>query len=129
MRTRYDEGWKEIIETFFPQFLCFFFPQIARGIDFGKGYAFLDKELGRISKKGLSGRRVDKLVRVYRKDGDEQWLLVHIEDELWKDVIEGLFPQFLSFFAPDLSQDVDWEQGYAFLDQEFGMFHFLGEFF
>ena len=79
MRGRYDEGWKEVIERFFPQFLDFFFPRIAKGIDFGKDYAFLDKELGRISKKGLAGRRVDKLVRVHRRDGDEQWLLVHIE--------------------------------------------------
>ena len=80
MRGRYDEGWKEVIETFFPQFLSFLFPQIAHDIDFGKGYTFLDKELGRISKKGLTGPRVvDKLVRVHRKDGDEQWLLIHIE--------------------------------------------------
>ena len=62
MRTRYDEGWKEVIETFFPPFLQFFFPRIAQGLDVEKGYVFLDKELGRISKKGLSGRRVDKLV-------------------------------------------------------------------
>ena len=41
-----------------------------------------------------------------------------VEDELWKDVIEGLFPQFLSFFAPDLSQDVAWDRGYEFLDKE-----------
>ena len=79
MRTRYDEGWKEVIETFFPPFLQFFFPRIAEGLDLDRGYVFLDKELGRISRKGLSGRRVDKLVRVYRKDGGEQWLLVHIE--------------------------------------------------
>ena len=41
-----------------------------------------------------------------------------IVDELWKDVIEGLFAQFLAFFAPDLSQDVVWSKGYEFLDQE-----------
>ena len=41
-----------------------------------------------------------------------------VQDELWKEVIEGLFPQFLSFFAPDLAQDVDWEKGYEFLDKE-----------
>ena len=32
MQGRYDEGWKEVIETFFPQFLRFFFPGIAEGI-------------------------------------------------------------------------------------------------
>ena len=53
MRTRYDEGWKEVIETFFPPFLRFFFPRIAQGLDLERGYVFLDKELGRISRKGL----------------------------------------------------------------------------
>ncbi|OPX25764.1 MAG: hypothetical protein B1H02_00625 [Candidatus Latescibacteria bacterium 4484_107] len=42
-----------------------------------------------------------------------------IQDELWKDVIESLFPQFLHFFAPDLAQDVNWDKGYEFLDKEF----------
>ena len=41
-----------------------------------------------------------------------------IQDELWKDVIESLFPQFLHFFALDLAQDVDWDKGYEFLDKE-----------
>ena len=27
----------------------------------------------------MGGRHVDQLVRVYRKDGEEQWLLVHVE--------------------------------------------------
>ena len=76
---KYDESWKEVIEIFFPQFLGFFFPQIAEEIDFTKEITFLDKELAKISKKGLGGRRVDTLVRVYRKDGEEQWLLIHIE--------------------------------------------------
>ena len=78
-RSRYDEGWKEVINSFFREFLEFFFPRIASHIDFSKGYSFLDKELARISRKGFSGRRVDKLVRVHRKDGKDQWLLVHIE--------------------------------------------------
>jgi hypothetical protein len=33
-------------------------------------------------------------------------------DELWKNIIEKLFPQFLSFFMPELSADVDLAQGY-----------------
>lgn len=49
---KYDESWKGAIETFFPQFLYFFFPQIAEGIDVERKYTFLDKELRRI---GLSG--------------------------------------------------------------------------
>jgi len=79
MRIPYDEGWKEVIKGFFPQFLEFFFPSIAGNLDLSRGFEFLDKELGRISKRGLAGRRVDALVKVYRRDGEEQWLLVHIE--------------------------------------------------
>jgi len=79
MRARYDQGWKEAIRTFFPHFLSFFFPSIAQHIDIPKGFEFLDKELGRISKKGVGGRKVDALVKAYLKDGQEQWLLIHIE--------------------------------------------------
>jgi len=77
MRGRYDEGWKETIRTFFPHFLSFFFPSIAQHIDTSKGFDFLDKELGRISRKGLTGRRADTLAKVYLKNGEEQWLLIH----------------------------------------------------
>ncbi len=39
-----DSTWKEAIETYFHDFLCFFFARIARDIDFNKRYEFLDKE-------------------------------------------------------------------------------------
>jgi hypothetical protein len=39
-------------------------------------------------------------------------------DELWKNIIEKLFPYFLSFFMPELSADVDLSQGYEFMDKE-----------
>ncbi len=39
-------------------------------------------------------------------------------DELWKNIIEKLFPHFLSFFMPELSADVDLSQGHEFLDKE-----------
>ena len=42
--------------------------------------AFLDKEMQEVAKEGLKGAKfVDKLVKIYLKDGTEQWLLVHIE--------------------------------------------------
>ena len=40
----YDSPWKEAIEKFLPDFLAFFFPEAAAGIDWTKGYEFLDKE-------------------------------------------------------------------------------------
>ncbi len=39
-------------------------------------------------------------------------------DELWKNIIEKLFPHFLSYFMPKLYADVDLEYGYEFLDKE-----------
>jgi len=78
-RARYDEGWKEAIRSFFPQFMTFFFPEVAKHIDFSRGFEFLDKELSGISKKGLSRKRADTLVKVSLKDGGERWVLVHVE--------------------------------------------------
>ena len=79
-RVSYDEGWKEAIRTFFPQFMTFFFPEIAKHIDFPKGFEFLDKELSRISRRGLGRRRADTLVKVSLRDGGEmrRWLRLAI---------------------------------------------------
>jgi len=75
-----DSLWKDILEQLFQEFLQFFFPEIYKDIDFSKGYQFLDKELSRIIKKSDTGKRiVDKLVKVFLKDGSEKWLLIHIE--------------------------------------------------
>ncbi len=75
-----DSFWKEILEKLFSEFLLFFFPEIHRDIDFSKGYQFLDKEFQKISKEAKTGQKiVDKLVKVFLKDGSEKWLLIHIE--------------------------------------------------
>ena len=55
-------------------------PEAHAQIDWGRCFAFLDKELQRIRPRGVAGRRVvDKLVRVYLKSGEEARVLVHIE--------------------------------------------------
>jgi len=75
-----DSFWKEVLEVLFREFIQFFFPKIYRDIDFGKGYQFLDKEFQQITKRSKARKKiVDKLVRVYLKDGKETWLLIHIE--------------------------------------------------
>jgi hypothetical protein len=86
-RNSYDEGWKEVIEVFFPRFLQFFFPQVYAEVDFDKGFQFLDKELERIVKKSLLKKRfADKLVKVFLKDGSQKWILIHIEVQGFYDV-------------------------------------------
>jgi len=39
-------------------------------------------------------------------------------DELWKNIIEKMFPHFLAFYLPALSADTDLAAGYEFLDKE-----------
>ncbi len=80
-QTDNDSAWKVILdEHYFPQFMKFYFPKTHRLIDFNKPIEFLDKEFQKIGKKGEVGnKRVDKLVKVFLKDGTEKWLLVHVE--------------------------------------------------
>jgi len=81
-----DSGWKEAIEIYFKQFLPFFFPAIYDEVDLEKGYEFLDKELEKIVKTSMIGKRfADKLVKVYLKDGAEKWLLIHTEVQGYYD--------------------------------------------
>ena len=78
--SEYDSPWKEAIEHYFPECLTLFFPQAAAGIDWSRGYEFLDKELQRVAPQAETGRRtVDKLVKVWRNTGQEVWVLIHLE--------------------------------------------------
>jgi hypothetical protein len=78
--TDYDSPWKEALEHYFTEFMALYFPVVHQGIDWEKGYHFLDKELQQIVRDAETGRRlVDKLVQVWRKDGSEAWVLIHIE--------------------------------------------------
>ncbi|MBF0134185.1 MAG: cytosolic protein [Magnetococcales bacterium] len=76
----FDVPWKDILEAYFPEFLAFFLPEAYHGIDWKQGFEFLDKELSRITRESQMGdRRMDKLVKVWRHDGVEFWVLIHIE--------------------------------------------------
>jgi hypothetical protein len=39
-------------------------------------------------------------------------------DSPWKDILEIYFEDFMRFFFPAIHADIDWSQGYDFLDQE-----------
>ncbi|MBF0191599.1 MAG: cytosolic protein [Magnetococcales bacterium] len=78
--TEYDSPWKEILKAYLKDFLEFFLPDAHDGIDWQRAPEFLDKELDRITREAESGnRRVDLLVRVWLLDGDELWVLIHVE--------------------------------------------------
>jgi len=75
----YDSPWKEAIERYFEPFTAFFFPQAYAEIDWAKGYEFLDKELQQVVRDAEIGRKyVDKLVKVWTKNGEEAWVLVAV---------------------------------------------------
>jgi hypothetical protein len=84
-----DVLWKGIIEDLFEDFLHYFFPQYINEIDFSKGYEFLDKELQMIYPEANTDskqRRADLLIKVFLRNGEEKWLLIHIEIQGYKDV-------------------------------------------
>ncbi|MFN6562122.1 MAG: hypothetical protein RMY28_020340, partial [Nostoc sp. ChiSLP01] len=75
-----DSPWKEILEAYFPQAMQFFFPQTAALIDWERPHEFLDKEFQQIAREAEQGRRyADKLVKVWQTQGEEIWLLIHVE--------------------------------------------------
>jgi hypothetical protein len=63
----------------FQHFLSLF-PSAHRDIAWGRGFEFLDKELQKVVRDAELGRRLaDKLIKVWRSDGEEVWVLIHIE--------------------------------------------------
>ena len=84
MRPKYDILWKGMIEEVIEDLLLFVDPEIGKELDLDRGFVFLDKELAEMypnAEKTANTRLVDKLVRVYLRDGGERWMLLHIEVE------------------------------------------------
>jgi hypothetical protein len=81
-----DSPRKEALDVYFRAFLALFFPDMHGDIDWSRGYEFLDKELQKITPKAALGRyHVDKLVKVWRKNGRQAWVLIHIEVQAQRD--------------------------------------------
>lgn len=78
--TEYDSPWKDILQTYFSEFMQFFFPDAYSVIDWRQQPEFLDKELQEVVADAEIGRRfADKLVKVYLQNGQETWVLIHVE--------------------------------------------------
>src|SRR4051794_20490191 len=76
----FDGPWKEALDQYFEAFLAFFFPVAHAEIDWSRGYESLDTEFRAVVREAETGRRsVDKLVKVWRTSGREEWVLVHVE--------------------------------------------------
>ncbi len=75
-----DGAWKEILGRRFPQALAFFQPEAYAQIDWERGVEFLQQELREAARVAAKGRRVvDVLARVWLKDGEDAWVLLHVE--------------------------------------------------
>ncbi|TAE17098.1 MAG: hypothetical protein EAZ95_07005 [Bacteroidetes bacterium] len=92
-----DILWKGIIEDLFDDFLPYFFPDLSQEIDFQAGFEFLDKELDTLLPEAEAGKRnADKLVKVFTKQGNAHFILLHIEVQGYKDedFAERMFTYF-----------------------------------
>lgn len=88
---RFDGAWKYLLEEMFPEFLWFYFPDVAQAVDWdvpvtASGddarcpWRFLNQELQQIHPEAEVGNRaVDKLVEVRLHTGESRVLFVHIE--------------------------------------------------
>ena len=84
----YDILWKGVLEDVFVDVVRFIFPAAEEELDLEQGITFLDKELAELYPepgRQIDSRVVDKLVRINRKDGKDQWLLLHLEIQGWND--------------------------------------------
>jgi hypothetical protein len=76
----YDSPWKDAVTRYFPEFMAFYFPVAHGEIDWQQPYVFLEQELAQVVRDAeLGRRRVDKLVRVVKRGGMDEWVFVHID--------------------------------------------------
>jgi len=77
-----DILWKVILEEVFADLLRFIYPDADEVYDMERGFEFLDKELAELDPQPdeeKDSRFADKLVKVYHRDGVEEWVLLHVE--------------------------------------------------
>ena len=77
-----DILWKVILEEVFPDLLRFIYPDADNVYNMERGFEFLDKELAELNPQPdeeKDSRFADKLVKVYHRDGVEEWVLLHVE--------------------------------------------------
>jgi predicted transposase YdaD len=99
-RRQNDILWKGMLEAVFDDLLRFVFPRADLIFDMGRKFEFLDKELGEMypePEKKSDTRFVDKLVKVFQRDGSEEWVLCHVEIQGEND--QGFAKRMFKYYA------------------------------
>ena len=75
-----DSPWKYALKLFLQKFIEFCLLELALPIDWSRGYESLEKELQKIIPTAETGKRIsDLLFKVWLKNGEEKWILIHLE--------------------------------------------------
>lgn len=85
-RSNGDIYWKGILEDLFADFLRFFYTDADELFDIDRGFEFLEQECEKLFPISDSEhpKSVDKLVKVFTREGKEEWILIHIEVQGYK---------------------------------------------
>ncbi len=62
---------------------------------------------------------MSELSAEFADEAADEWLPpIGNYDSPWKDLLDSHFREFMAFFFPHAHDDIDWAQGYEFLDKE-----------
>lgn len=85
---RFDILWKGFFEDFGIDTIRFWYPNADDIFDFSRGIEFLDKEMQQLFPEYYdlqAPRFVDMLMKLYTHQGEEKWILMHVEVQGQKD--------------------------------------------
>ncbi len=109
-RHNFDSHWKTIITELFEDFVHFFLPKLYPRIDFSIQPIFLQQELEKIIKdETMEGKIInDKLVKVKLKNGEDRYILIHIEIQSSRDLgfQRRMFKYFCRIFETYEGNDI-----------------------
>lgn len=90
-----------VLEEIFSHLLRFIFPDADEVYDMERGFEFVDKELSELHPQPdeeKDSRFADKLVKVFHRDGVEEWVLLHVEVQDDISDPEGFTERMYTYF-------------------------------
>ena len=123
-KAEFDSPWKRILDLYFKDFMELCWPEKHALIDWKRGYTMLDKELAKIDKDAAIGdREADKLVEIYCKHGDINYLLLHLEVQrkksndfakrmfTYRHKLQDIYDKPIASLAILIDNDKNWRPG------------------